>query len=186
MFLFLICLSNFILLKLPFISMNFPKKDLWGGPHFSIEMQTYNIQTIIVWSCGVLLGPRLGFLTLLIYFFLGLVGFPVFAGGGGFDYFKEPTFGYLFSLPFNAYLSGWFYKNNRKFMTVFIPIIITHVSGIVYLLFFKRGWLDVTWYLSFSMIGYDLIFALLLIPILPFISFLLVEMFIQEKPAYNT
>ena len=191
-FLFLICLSNFVLVKLPFISINFPKKDLEHSlldfllsfcPRFNFEMQTYNIQTIIVWSCGVLLGPRIGFLTLFIYLLIGFLGFPVFAGGGGFDYFKEPTFGYLISLPFNALLSGWFYKNDKKILAVFIPILITHLFGVIYLLFFKSNWLDITWYLSFSMIGYDLFLALLLTPFLPFISFFLAEMFIQERPV---
>ena len=190
-FLFLIYLSNFILVKLPFISINFPKKDLEHSlldfllsfcPHFNFEMQTYNIQTIVVWSCGVLLGPRIGFLTLIIYLLAGFLGFPVFAGGGGVDYFKEPTFGYLISLPFNAFLSGWFYKNDKKILAVFIPVLITHLFGVIYLLFFKSSWLDITWYLSFSMIGYDLILALLLMPFLPFISFFLTELFIQEIP----
>ncbi|OGI08933.1 MAG: hypothetical protein A3I68_03590 [Candidatus Melainabacteria bacterium RIFCSPLOWO2_02_FULL_35_15] len=190
-FLFLIFLSNFILVKLPFIGINFPKKDLEHSlidfllsfcPRFNFEMQTYNIQTVIVWSCGVLLGPRAGFLTLITYLLIGFLGFPAFAGGGGFDYFKEPTFGYLISLPFNAFLSGWFYSNNKKILAVFVPILTTHLLGVIYLLFFKTGWLDITWYLSFSMIGYDLILALVLMPFLPFISFFLTELFIQEVP----
>ena len=189
--LFLIYLSNFILVKLPFVSITFPKKDLEHSlldfllsfcPHFNFEMQTYNIQTVIVWSCGVLLGPRVGLLTLISYLLIGFLGFPVFAGGGGIDYFKEPTFGYLISLPLNAFLSGWFFENDKKLLAVFIPILITHFFGIIYLLFFKIGWLDITWYLSFSMIGYDLILALLLMPFLPFVSFFLTELFIQEKP----
>ena len=177
-------------MKLPFISINFPKKDLEHSlidfllsfcPHFNFEMQTYNIQTIIAWSCGVLLGPRVGFLTLAIYLLIGFLGFPVFAGGGGFDYYKEPTFGYLISLPFNAFLSGWFSEKDKKNLAIFIPIIVTHLFGILYLLFFKTSWLDITWYLSFSMIGYDFILALLLTPFLPFLSFFLTEMFIQER-----
>ena len=189
-FLFLIYLSNFILVKLPFISISFPKKDLEHSlldfllsfcPHLNLEMQTYNIQTIIVWSCGILLGPRVGFLTLIIYLLIGFWGFPAFAGGGGLDYFKEPTFGYLISLPFNAFLSGWFYKDDKKLFVIFIPILITHLFGVIYLLFFKINWLDITWYLSFSMIGYDLILALLLMPFLPFLSFFLTELFIQER-----
>ena len=190
-FLFLIYISNFILVKLPFVSINLPQKDLEHSlldfllsfcPHFNFEMQTYNIQTVIAWSCGVLLGPRVGFLTLVIYLLAGFLGFPAFAGGGGVDYFKESTFGYLISLPFNALLSGWFFKNDKKILAVFIPILVTHLFGIIYLLFFKISWLDITWYLSFSMIGYDLILALLLMPFLPFVSFFLTELFIQEKP----
>lgn len=190
-FLSLIYFSNFIHVELPFISMNFPKKDLEHSlldfllsfcPHFNFEMQTYNIQTIIVWLCGVLLGPRMGFLTLVVYLLIGFLGFPVFAGGGGLDYYREPTFGYLISLPFSAFLSGWFYRSDKKILAVFTPIFIIHLFGIIYLLFFKIKWLDITWYLSFSMIGYDLILALLLLPFLPFLSFFLIEMFIQERP----
>ena len=171
--------------------MHFPKKDLEHSlldflfsfcPHFDFQMQTYNIQTIIVWLCGTLLGSRMGFLTLAIYLLIGFLGFPMFASGGGFDYYKEPTFGYLISLPLNAFLSGWLYENKKKILAVFIPILITHFLGIVYLLFFKASWLDISWYLSFSMIGYDLILALLLIPAIPFLSFFLMEIFIQEKP----
>jgi len=78
-------------------------------------------------------------------------------------------------------LSGWFYNKDRKILAVFIPILITHLFGVIYLLFFKVGWLDITWYLSFSMIGYDLILALLLVPFLPFFSFFLTELFIRER-----
>ena len=190
-FLFLIYLSNFILVKLPFISINFPKKDLEHSlldfllsfcPRLNFEMQTYSLQTITVWACGILLGARAGLLTLISYLLIGFLGFPIFAGGGGIDYFKEPTFGYLISLPFNAFLSGWFYKNDKKFLAVFMPILTTHFCGIIYLLFFKTSWLDITWNLSFSMIGYDLILAFLLLPFLPFVSFFLTELFIQERP----
>ena len=189
-FIFLIYLSNFVLIKLPFISMNFLKKDLEHSlldfllsfcPRFNFEMQTYSLQTIVVWLCGALLGARVGFLTLIIYLLIGFLGFPAFAGGGGFDYFKEPTFGYLISLPFNAFLSGWFYQDGKKNLAVFIPILVTHLFGVVYLFFFKNSWFDITWYLSFSMIGYDFIFALFLTPLIPFLSFLLTEMFIQER-----
>lgn len=175
----LIYLSNLILIKLPFISISFPH-----NVHF--EFQLYNLQTIVVWTCGIICGPRVGFITLCIYLLLGFIGFPVFAGGGGLDYYKEPTFGYLISLPLNAFLSGWLYEKNKSLLSVFVPIFTTHLLGIIYLLLFKQSWLDVTWYLSFSMISYDLIFAFLLMPILPFVSFFLKEMFIQEMPTRNS
>ena len=185
----LIYLGNLILIKLPFITINFPKRevgaDLLGFfnnvlPRFSYEFHVYNVQTIIVWFCGVLLGSRLGLITLCIYIFIGLVGFPVFAGGGGIDYYKEPTFGYLLSLPINAFLSGWFYEQNKRFFAIFVPIFVTHLSGIIYLLFFKQEWLNISWHLSFSMISYDLIFAFLLTPLMPLVLFFFREMFIQE------
>lgn len=185
----LIYLCNLILIKLPFLSISFPKIDLSQGiynfflsffPRLHYEIQIYNIQTVFVWSCGVVFGSRLAFITLLIYLLLGLIGLPLFAGGGGFDYFKEPTFGYLLSLPLLAYLSGSLYENKKKFLSVLVPIFTTHIFGIVYILLFKQSYLDITWHLSFSMIGYDLIFALLFLPILPIISFFIIEMFVEE------
>ena len=120
---------------------------------------------------------------LVIYLLIGFFGFPIFAGGGGVDYYKEPTFGYLISLPFNAYLSGLFYQKDNKTLAILIPMFTTHLFGILYLLLFKRSMLDISWHLSFSMIGYDLIFALLLIPLIPFFSFILKEMIMQEVPT---
>lgn len=191
-FLALIYFSNLILIKLPFVSLYFPHKETSSGifvfllsffPRFGFEFQIYNIQTVLVWACGVLFGPTLGAVTLGVYLLLGFIGLPVFAGGGGFDYYKEPTFGYLISFPLNAFLSGWLYRKNKKIFAVFLPIFTTHLIGILYLLFFKQTWLDISWHLSFSMIGYDLIFALLLMPLIPFISFILNEMTIQELPT---
>ena len=188
----LIYLCNLILIKLPFVSFEFPEKDLSSGlvtfllsffPKFQYEFQIYNLQTVFVWSCGIILGSRLGLTTLSIYIFLGLIGIPIFAGGGGWDYYKESTFGYLISLPLLAFLSGWFNEKNQKFLSVVIPIFATHLIGILYLLFFKQEYLNIAWHLSFSMITYDLIFALALIPVLPVIAFIVNEMVTQEVPV---
>lgn len=179
MLLGLIYLSNLIQIKLPFFTVSFPS----FFPSFHFEFYIYNIQTVLVWSIGILVGPRLASLALCIYIILGLLGLPIFAGGGGLDYYKEPTFGYLISFPILAFLSGWFYEKNKKLLSVFVPIFTTHMFGIIYLVLFKQQLIYVSWILSFSMISYDFIFALLLIPILPFISFFVNEMFIQEVPA---
>lgn len=179
----LVYLSNLIFIKLPFVRIDF--YSIYGlFPRISFEMQVYNIQTVVVWFCGIIFGPRIGSLALCIYLFLGLAGFPVFASGGGIDYYKEPTFGYLLSLPVNAYLSGFLFEKKKKILAVFIPVLITHICGILYLVFFKNEWLDISWYLSFSMIGYDLIFSLLLTPMMPVFSFFFREVFIQEVPSY--
>ena len=179
MLLGLIYLSNLIQIKLPFFTVSFPS----FFPSFHFEFYIYNIQTVLVWSIGILVGSRLASLVLCIYIILGLLGLPIFAGGGGLDYYKEPTFGYLISFPLLTFLSGWFYEKNKKLLSVFVPIFTTHMFGIIYLILFKQQLIYVSWILSFSMISYDFIFALLLIPILPFISFFVNEMFIQEVPA---
>lgn len=191
----LIYLSTLILVKLPFFSMGLQKLDFENGyiklfesffPKLNIEWQLYNLQSIVVWFSGIVFGPVAGLTAVSIYLILGFIGIPVFAGGGGFDYYQEPTFGYLISLPFSTYLSGWLFEKNKKILAAFLPILNTHLIGILYLLIFKPDWLNISWHLSFSMITYDVIFAFLLIPVLPLIIFFLREMFIQEVPVYKT
>ena len=191
-FIILVYLSNFILIELPFIRIHFPEKDVSKGlfvfllsffPRFSFEFQIYNIQTVIAWVSGVALGARIGAVALCIYLAFGFIGLPIFASGGGFDYYKEPTFGYLISLPINAFLSGWFFEKKQRVLAAFVPMFTTHLLGILYLFLFRQSWLDISWHISFSMISYDLIFALLLTPIMPTISFVLNEMFAQEVPV---
>lgn len=185
-------LSSLILIKLPFFSLRYEEKEVTGNildlllsffPTLTVEFQAYNLQTILIWSSGILFGSRLSLIAVLIYLFIGLCGVPIFAGGGGIDYFHEPTFGYVISLPLLTYLSGYFFSKDKKIQSVLFPILAVHLLGIIYLFIFKQSHLSIAWTLSFSMIGYDLFFAFLLIPILPVLSFILNEMFIQEIPV---
>ena len=64
------------------------------------------MQTFAVLFLGILFGPKLAFLTVLLYLFEGLIGIPVFAKGGGYIYFTGPTSGYLFGFLLAAYFAG--------------------------------------------------------------------------------
>ncbi len=57
----------------------------------------FTLQVLFVFLAGALLGPRLGALSQAVYIALGLVGLPVFIGGGGPAYLLRPTFGFLLS-----------------------------------------------------------------------------------------
>ena len=64
-------------------------------------------QTFAVLLAGAALGARLGAGSQLIYLAAGLVGFPVFTGGGsGFEYFTGATSGYLVGFVLAAALVG--------------------------------------------------------------------------------
>ena len=58
------------------------------------------------WS-GVLLGRRWGAISQGVYVCLGLVGMPVFAGGGGLGYLLSPGMGYVLGLIPAAWVIGW-------------------------------------------------------------------------------
>ena len=57
----------------------------------------FTLQVLFVFLAGALLGPKYGALAEGVYVLLGLVGIPVFIGGGGFTYVFQPTFGFLLS-----------------------------------------------------------------------------------------
>lgn len=64
-------------------------------------------QVLGVFLAGAILGPRLGFLSQLVYLLLGSIGLPVFAGGSaGFSVILGPTGGYLIGFPIAAFICG--------------------------------------------------------------------------------
>jgi len=53
------------------------------------------MQTLAGLLSGSVVGARAGALTQLVYLLVGLMGLPVFSGGGGPAYVMTPSFGYL-------------------------------------------------------------------------------------------
>ena len=67
---------------------------------------SFTLQVLFTCLAGVLLGPKYGALSQLIYVLLGLMGLPVFTTGGGFSYLLQPTFGFLLGLIPMAWTVG--------------------------------------------------------------------------------
>lgn len=65
-----------------------------------------SLQSLIAIIAGLLLGGRLGAVSALVYMLLGLVGLPVFTGGGGLAYVLKPSFGYIIGFIFGALAAG--------------------------------------------------------------------------------
>ncbi|WP_298826146.1 biotin transporter BioY [uncultured Planococcus sp.] len=65
------------------------------------------LQTFFAILSGILLGSRMGAVSMIVYAFIGLAGVPVFAGfSGGMDTLISPTFGFIISYVFVAYIVG--------------------------------------------------------------------------------
>lgn len=65
------------------------------------------LQTFFAILAGLLLGSRMGAVSMIVYAFIGLAGVPVFAGfSGGMDTLISPTFGFIISFIFIAYTAG--------------------------------------------------------------------------------
>lgn len=71
-----------------------------------LGISTITLQFLFTALAGILLGAKLGALSQAVYVLLGLVGVPIFASGGGFQYVFNPTFGFLAGLIPAAYLIG--------------------------------------------------------------------------------
>lgn len=63
---------------------------------------------------GILLGSRLGALSMAIYVAMGLVGLPVFSQGGGLLYVFTPSFGYLLGFIASAFIIGKLTEKQEK------------------------------------------------------------------------
>ncbi len=80
------------------------------------------LQTLMVWLSGYFLGYFYGAISQALYLAIGLIGFPVFAQGGGPAYVLQPTFGYLLGFPLSAAIIGWMMHGAKREM-VFPEII---------------------------------------------------------------
>ena len=70
-----------------------------GGP--------ITLQTFFAILAGLILGSRLGAVSMVVYALIGLAGVPVFAQfSGGMDTIISPTFGFILSFIMIAYIAG--------------------------------------------------------------------------------
>ncbi|NJE25744.1 biotin transporter BioY [Thermococcus sp. MV5] len=108
------------------------------GAQIAIPLGTVPItlQVLFVLLSGFILGPRLGFLSQLIYLLMGSLGLPVFANlSGGFAYIYGPTGGYLIAFPLAAFLVGFLSERQETFLNYTLAMLLGIL--VIYLL----GWL---------------------------------------------
>lgn len=86
------------------------------------------LQTFFVILSGILLGSKAGALSQIIYIILGLIGLPVFSGGGGLGYIFKPTFGYILGFIGAAAVAGYVMKN-KTFNT--LQVLIASILGML-------------------------------------------------------
>lgn len=97
------------------------------------------LQTFAVLLIGMAFGWRLAGLTLIAYITEGVLGFPVFASGGGLAYLAGPTAGYLFGFLEAAVLVGWLAEKGwdrsfiKTFAAAFIGCAVIYANGVPWL-----------------------------------------------------
>ncbi len=92
------------------------------------------LQLLFTTLAGVLLGWKLGGLSALIYMLVGIVGFPIFTGGGGISYVFNPTFGFLVAFIFGTALTGYITEKLEKLSVLKLFAACYAGLGVVYLI----------------------------------------------------
>ncbi len=98
------------------------------------------LQSLFVLLSGLILGPKLGALSQLIYLILGLVGLPIFAGfTGGLQSIMKASFGFIIGFVFASYIVGkiaHLKKENSSlliWLASLVGTIVTYLFGLPYM-----------------------------------------------------
>ena len=101
----------------------------------------FTLQTLFVLTAGAVLGGVEGAICVLVYIFMGLIGLPVFAGGGsGFSYALKPSFGFTIGFAAAALVVGLIVdkdprvSSKRLIFALSLGSAIIYVCGIAYYL----------------------------------------------------
>lgn len=97
---------------------------------------TYQVGAVLLTAC--IAGANAGAIAQLGYILLGLSWLPIFAFGGGWDYWQQPTFGYLLGFIPGAWCCGWLaFRSRPKIESLAVSALAglggIHLTGILYL-----------------------------------------------------
>lgn len=103
------------------------------------------LQTFFAILAGIILGSRLGAISMTVYALVGLAGVPVFAQfSAGFSTLISPTFGFILSFILTAYVAGKVVKNNRSLAAFILAalagLFINYVVGTNWMYFAYKLW----------------------------------------------
>lgn len=105
------------------------------------------LQTFFCLFAGLLLGSRLGAVSMIVYTLVGLAGAPVFAGfSGGLAIIVKPTFGFILSYILAAYVAGKVIEMAKKpsaptfFFAAFLGLIVNYAVGTTLLYAALTNW----------------------------------------------
>lgn len=139
----------------------------------------FTLQFLFCTYAGLLLGAKHGLYSQFLYLFIGLIGIPIFANGGGPAYVLQPTFGYLIGFAGCTYIVGKFVDRSAEIK--FWPVFSSIVAGLmlIYLLGVGYLYMMVNFYLHKEIT----LMTSLMVGFVPYITFDLLQSIIIALTA---
>ena len=112
-----------------------------------IPVVPFTLQLLFTMLAGLLLGGKLGAISVGVYILMGLIGLPVFVEGGGIAYIFKPTFGYLIGFAVASYVTGCIAHQaalpsfRRLLAANLIGLVIVYALGMSYCYIISRFYL---------------------------------------------
>lgn len=103
-----------------------------------VPVVPFTLQFLFTTLAGLLLGGKLGLVSVSVYVAMGLIGLPVFAEGGGLFYVLKPSFGYIVGFAAGACVTGAIASQaarpgyKRLFLANFAGLGIVYLFGMLY------------------------------------------------------
>ena len=141
----------------------------------------FTLQLLFTTLAGLILGSRLGGMSVIMYLILGLAGVPIFTEGGGLMYVVKPTFGYLLGFAIGAFVAGRMVETSvtltfkRLLAASFVNLAIVYGVGMIYLYEIKDLYLA-------KPIGLETLFIYCFaLPVIPDIFLCILAAFIAKR-----
>lgn len=113
-----------------------------------IPVCPFTLQFLFTNMAGLMLGKKLGSVAVCVYIAVGLLGIPVFMGGGGIGYIFQPTFGYMIGFALGAWMAGVIVERSiQKDLKAYILAGIVDLA-VVYLLGMLYYYLIANYYIN--------------------------------------
>ncbi|MEG1568402.1 MAG: biotin transporter BioY [Oscillospiraceae bacterium] len=103
-----------------------------------IPVVPFTLQFLFTMLAGLLLGGKLGFASVAAYIFMGLLGLPVFAEGGGIGYLFNPSFGYILGFAAAAYVTGTIANKHKR--ATYKQLLIANFTGLAIVYIFGMAY----------------------------------------------
>lgn len=116
-----------------------------------VPLVPFTLQTLFCVLAGLILGSKLGAASQAFYMLMGLIGIPVFTGGGGIGSILTPSFGYVVGFIACAWISGKIIESFKEhgqtlsikkyFIAALAGIVFVYGFGLIHLYVIMNVWM---------------------------------------------